>query len=402
MKYDIIIIGGGPTGLSFATSLSHSDLRVLVIEKQKRAALQAPEHDGRDIALTHLSMELLKKMGVLSRLPEESISQIKSANVINGDSPYNLTIDSKTESVEALGYIIPNYLIKKALFEEVTALDKVEILYDTSVDHIEELKDCSEVTLSNGSQLEAKLVVAADSRFSESRRKQGISSSMLDFGRVVIVSRMEHEKSHNSIAHECFLYGRTLAVLPLSGNCSSIVVTVSADQAEGLLQLSKNDFCQRVKSWFDYRLGEMTMVGERHSYPLVAVHAKQFVTSRYALLGDAAVGMHPVTAHGFNLGLRGQNTLYKEIISAQKRGLDIGSLSVLKPYETKHMSVTKPLYYGTNEIVKLFTNESMAVKLIRNSVLRFSNNFPPIKKMIANTLTEKSDSKKLPFPTFLN
>ena len=402
MKYDIVIIGAGPAGLSFACSLANTDLKVLMIEKLGQEVLQSPAIDGRDIALTHLSMDLLDKMGIIARLAKSEISPIRAANVINGDSSYCLNIDSKKESVDALGYIIPNFQIRKALYDEVIALNKVEILYETAVEQIEELNDCSAVTLSNGEQVKTKLVVAADSRFSASRRKQGISASMLDFGRVVIVCRMEHEEPHNELAHECFLYGRTLAVLPLSGNLSSIVVTVAADKAEQLLKLSAEEFSNKVTSWFESRFGKMNLKGERYSYPLVAVHAKRFVKSRYALLGDAAVGMHPVTAHGFNLGLRGQETLFNEIVSAKKRNLDIGSLTVLQPYETKHIAVTKPLYHGTNEIVGLFTNETLPAKMVRNAVLRFSNNFPPIKKMIANKLTETGPSGGLTFPTFLN
>jgi ubiquinone biosynthesis UbiH/UbiF/VisC/COQ6 family hydroxylase len=296
------------------------------------------------------------------------------------------------------------------LYEEVTSIDLTDFIFETSVVDINTHEKYSDVTLSNGDVVKAKLVVAADSRFSDSRRKQGISTSMLDFGRVVIVCRMEHDESHQQVAHECFLYGRTLAVLPLDGNLSSIVVTVSADQSDALLKMSAEDFTQNVKSWFDKSLshelgkglGNMKLVGERYSYPLVAVHANQFVKPRYALIGDAAVGMHPVTAHGFNLGLRGQDTLYQEIISANKRDVDIGSIAVLKGYESKHMKVTKPLYHGTNEIVGLFTNESVPAKLARNALLRFSNNFPPIKHMIANKLTEKEGSSGIAFPTFLH
>ena len=401
-KYDIVIIGGGPVGLSFARSLCDSDLNVLLVERSNEQSLITPAVDGRDIALTHLSMEILKEMHVLSKFPEDSISSIRAAKVLNGDSSYSLNIDSEKEAVEALGYIVPNNVIRQAVYESVIEQDKIDILYETSVDQIVETKGCSQISLSNGDKIEASLVVAADSRFSESRRKQGISASMLDFGRVVIVCRMESEKSHQDIAHECFLYGRTLAVLPLTENLNSIVVTVSADQATELLAMSEEAFTKKVQSWFESRHGEMKLVGERYSYPLVAVHANKFVKSRYALIGDAAVGMHPVTAHGFNLGLRGQNTLFKEIVAAHKANRDIGALSVLKPYETQHMRVTKPLYHGTNEIVGLFTNDSTPAKMIRNAVLRFSNNFPPIKKLIANKLTESEHSKGLTLPTFLH
>lgn len=122
-------------------------------------------------------------------------------------------------------------------------------------------------------------------------------------------------------------------------------------------------------------------------YPVVAVHADKFATTRYALIGDAAVGMHPVTAHGFNLGLRGQNTLAKEIKSALKRGMDIGATSLLEHYQSKHRRVTKPLYLATNGIVRLYTNDNLPARIMRKVILRFGNNVWPIKRAIMNQLT---------------
>ncbi|WP_428623032.1 5-demethoxyubiquinol-8 5-hydroxylase UbiM [Sedimenticola sp.] len=399
MKYDIVIIGGGPAGLSFARSLADSAFRVLVIEQSDAADLEAPEIDGRDIALTHLSKKILTEMGVLARIPEGEIAPIKQAKVINGNSSYCLEIDSKKEAVDALGYLVPNYLIRKALFEEVKTVGNVELLTATSVKGVQIETQQATVFLSNGESVEASLVVAADSRFSATRRKVGISASMQDFGRVAIVSRMTHEKPHDQIAYECFHYGRTLAVLPLNGNLSSTVVTVTADVASQIQALSDADFAAEVQARFNNRLGEMRLEGKRHAYPLVAVHANKFVKPRYALIGDAAVGMHPVTAHGFNLGLRGQDTLFREIKAAQLEGRDIGDLAVLEKYQEKHMRVTWPLYTGTNEIVSLYTNDSVPAKILRGLVLRLSNNFPPVKQMISKKLTELGGHEEggLPF-----
>ncbi|WP_428635017.1 5-demethoxyubiquinol-8 5-hydroxylase UbiM [Sedimenticola sp.] len=399
MKYDIVIIGGGPAGLSFARSLADSAFRVLVIEQSDAADLEAPEIDGRDIALTHLSKKILTEMGVLARIPEGEIAPIKQAKVINGNSSYCLEIDSKKEAVDALGYLVPNYLIRKALFEEVKTVGNVELLTATSVKGVQIETQQATVFLSNGESVEASLVVAADSRFSATRRKVGISASMQDFGRVAIVSRMTHEKPHDQIAYECFHYGRTLAVLPLNGNLSSTVVTVTADVASQIQALSDAEFAAEVQARFNNRLGEMRLEGKRHAYPLVAVHANKFVKPRYALIGDAAVGMHPVTAHGFNLGLRGQDTLFREIKAAQLEGRDIGDLAVLEKYQEKHMRVTWPLYTGTNEIVSLYTNDSVPAKILRGLVLRLSNNFPPVKQMISKKLTELGGHEEggLPF-----
>lgn len=401
MKSDVVIIGGGPAGLSLARTLAESELSVQLVERAPESALADPKIDGRDIALTHHSMELLDDMGVLARLPDGAVSPIREAHVVNGDSSYPMVIDGASRSVDALGYLVPNYLIRKALFEEVKAWGKTELITECGVNRVAVDEQQASVELTDGRQLSADLVVAADSRFSESRRKMGISADMLDFGRVVIVSRMEHEKPHDAIAFECFHYGHTLAVLPLSGNLSSIVVTVSAEKADHLLKMPAEQFSQLVKRWFNHRLGEMRPVGERYSYPLVAVHANRFVKPRYALLGDAAVGMHPVTAHGFNLGLRGQESIATEITRARRKGRDIGSISVLQRYEARHMRVTRPLYRGTNEIVTLFTNESIPAKIARSAVLRVSNNLPPLKSMIAGKLAEKGEQTPLPIPSFL-
>ncbi|MCW8946584.1 MAG: 5-demethoxyubiquinol-8 5-hydroxylase UbiM [Sedimenticola sp.] len=398
MKYDIVIIGGGPAGLSFARSLGDSRFNVLVVERSPLEQLQSPQIDGRDIALTHLSKKILTEMGVLSRIPADEISPIKQAKVINGNSSYCLEIDSKKTDADALGYLVPNYLIRKALYEAVEPLNNVKILTETTVRDVAIDQQQATVSLSSGEQVTATLVVAADSRFSESRRKMGISASMQDFGRVAIVSRMSHEKPHQQIAYECFHYGRTLAVLPLSGNLSSIVVTVSADVAQQIQGESDEAFAAEVQRRFKNRLGKMQLVGKRHAYPLVAVHANKFVKPRYALLGDASVGMHPVTAHGFNLGLRGQDTLYREIMAAHLQGDDIGSLSVLEKYQSKHQRVTWPLYTGTNEIVGLYTNDSVPAKVLRGLVLRLSNNFPPVKQMITRKLTELGGHEEAGLP----
>lgn len=400
MKYDIVIIGAGPAGLSFARSLAETDLRVLVVERSGMADLQAPAMDGREIALTHLSKKILTEMGAFARIPQDSIAPMKQARVINGDSSYSLKFDSRKEGVDALGYVVPNYLIRKALYEEVTDRENIEILADTSVLDVQITPAVATVTLSNGDAVDASLVVAADSRFSDTRRRVGISASIQDFGRVAIVSRLAHEKPHHRIAYECFHYGRTLAMLPLNGNLSSAVVTVSSDIASQIQAMDETTFAADVQARFNNRLGNMELVGKRYAYPLVAVHANKFVKPRFALIGDAAVGMHPVTAHGFNLGLRGQDTLYRTIRQALLQGQDIGDLKVLEKYQSTHMHVTWPLYTGTNEIVSLYTNDSVPAKILRGLVLRLSNNFPPVKQMISKKLTEVGGHEEAGLPFF--
>ncbi|MEH6576716.1 MAG: 5-demethoxyubiquinol-8 5-hydroxylase UbiM [Amphritea sp.] len=389
MKYDVVIIGAGPAGLSFARSLSGSRLRVLLIERSSVDTLRHPPEDGREIALTHLSVDLMKTSGVWQRLADQDVSPICAAKVLDGDSSYTLNFDNQNTDLDALGYLVPNHAIRQAFFAAVEGIENVKLLTEVSVEDVGSNNDRAWVKLSNGEQVECSLLVSADSRFSETRRKMGVAASMKDFSRTAIVCRMEHSVPHNQTAFECFHYGRTLAILPMNGNLSSIVVTLSSAEVDNLFNLSEEAFAADIEQRLQGQLGSMKLYGRRHMYPLVAVHADKFVSRRFAVIGDAAVGMHPVTAHGFNLGLRSQETLAKEITSAIAQGRDIGSISVLEKYQRAHMRVTKPLYLGTNLVVGLFTNDNLAAKIARKATLRIANNFAPLKQVITRKLTEK-------------
>ncbi|SFV81689.1 2-octaprenyl-3-methyl-6-methoxy-1,4-benzoquinol hydroxylase [hydrothermal vent metagenome] len=395
--YDIVIIGGGPAGLSFACSMIGADVKVLVVEKSNIDAIANPQADGREIALTHLSLKILKKLGVWDLINQAEVAPLREAKVFDGDSPSLLNFKSDDSSIEALGYLVPNYQVRQALYQRVQQADNITLMTEAMVDNVEYLEDYSAVLFADSTTINAKLVIAADSRFSSIRRKMGIPALMKDFSKVMIVTKMEHENTHNNIALECFDYGQTLALLPMVGNASSVVLTVTTDKSQAMLDMSETDFNAKITKDFRGELGQMTQSGERHSYPLVAVHAQTFIANRFALIGDAAVGMHPVTAHGFNLGLRGQDILATLIKEACAHGQDIGSASLLKLFEKKHINLTRLMFFGTNGIVALFTNDAPVIKQVRRFVLKFAEHFPPIKYLISNHLTEAKKNKFLPF-----
>ena len=397
MDYDIVVIGGGPAGLSFACSMAGLDLNVLLVEKSTLESISKPKPDGREIALTHHSRKILIKLGVWALIDEAEVSLLKEAKVFDGDSDALLNFDAKKSAIEALGYLVPNHLIRLALFEKASQSENVTILNELMVNGVSTTSVGAEVSLSNGKTIRSKLVVAADSRFSEIRRKMGIPSVMKDFSKVMITTRMSHEKGHNHIALECFNYGHTLALLPLNGNVSSFVLTVPTEKLDEMLNLDEKKFNEMASDGFNGKLGQMKQIGDRHSYPLVGIHAQKFRATRFALIGDAAVGMHPVTAHGFNLGLRGQDLLSLSIIRALKNGLDIGADAVLKEFERKQINLSRLMYFGTNGIVSLFTNDDLVIKQLRKLVLKFAERFPPVKSLITQHLTESKKSNLIPF-----
>ncbi|MBC8493225.1 MAG: 5-demethoxyubiquinol-8 5-hydroxylase UbiM [Candidatus Thioglobus sp.] len=395
--YDIVIIGSGPAGLSFACSMLDTNTKVLLIERSNFESISKPQEDGREIALTHLSLKILKKLGVWDLIDQTQVAPLREAKVFDGDSPSLLNFKPDQKNIDALGYLVPNYLIRQALFNRIKDAANIDLRCDTRVSDVQQQPNHAQIVLENNELIEAKLVVAADSRFSEIRRKVGIPTLMKDFSKVMIVTKMTHEKPHNNIALECFDYGKTLALLPMVGNASSVVLTVKTNESQKMLDMSEGEFNNFVTDFFKGEFGHMTQAGVRHSYPLIGTHAQTFIAQRFALIGDASVGMHPVTAHGFNLGLRGQDILANLVKEALAHGQDIGSESLLKLYEKKHINLTRLMFFGTNGVVALFTNDAPVVKQVRKMVLKIAEHFPPIKYLISHHLTEAKKNKFLPF-----
>ncbi len=387
-RYDVVVIGGGTAGLGFGCSLANSGLDVLILERQSLQEIEAPGFDGRDFAITHLSKKLLQDLQIWDRIPEQEIAPLREAKVLDGESDYTLEFDTEGRAVNELGYLISNHVIRKATYQQMMEADNVELRTEVEVSGLRSHSGGAVVTLADGSEIEAEMAVSADTRFSATRRMMGLSAEMFDFGRTAIVCRATHERSNEATALECFRYGRTLALLPLNGKISSVVITVPTREADRYMQMDQAAFNATIEEGLGGRYGKMALATERFSYPLVAVHARKLVGQRYALLGDAAIGMHPVTAHGFNLGLRGQHTLAERMKQAIAEGRPFYGDEVLTHYDHRQQLASRPIYHGTNSIVRLFTNDTAPAKLIRKAALRFGNHFPPVQWGIIHKLTE--------------
>ena len=391
----MVIGGAGPAGLALSVALGRAGIASEVLEQAPLASLADPPEDGRDIALTHRSRAVLEALGLWQRLPAAEIAPLRQAHVMNGASPWVLPFSAAREGHEALGWLVPNHRIRAACHALARESPGVRMQGDScAVGFGRDASSAWVDTTSPGGQgrtrHRARLVVAADSRFSALRRLAGIGARMLDFGRTAIVCRMSHELDHEGIAHECFRHGNTLAMLPMAGRQSSAVVTVRGDEAPGWLALSDQAFADRVAGQFGHRLGAMEVAGQRHAYPLVATYAERFADHRFALVGDAAVGMHPVTAHGYNFGLYGIEGLAAALKASRLAGRDIGESGGLQRWAAEHRRATLPIYLGTNALVRLFTDDRAPARLARSAVLRAASGIGPLKSAIARQLTGRS------------
>jgi ubiquinone biosynthesis UbiH/UbiF/VisC/COQ6 family hydroxylase len=391
MKHvDVAVIGAGPAGLSFARSLAGSGLSVVLIEQQERRHLADPAFDGREIALTHASRQLMEQLGQWSRIPASEISPLCDARVMNGSSAFALSFAADAGEVGELGWLVPNHLIRRAAWEAVQDQEGLEIIDNATLSAVQTASDGVTLTLADGTKLSARLLVAADSRFSSTRRLLGIGARMRDFGKTMLVCRMRHERPHHHAAWEWFGYGRTMALLPLRGDRAGAVLTLPPRRVEALLAMDEAAFGAAITGCFEGRLGRMEQDGSRHAYPLVAVYAERFIGERCALIGDAAVGMHPVTAHGFNFGLQGQARLAKAIVEAAASGRDIAAPLLLAGYERGHRLATRPLYEATNAIASLYTDDRLPARLLRGGALRAASVMAPFRRAIAAHLTQRA------------
>ena len=385
---DIAVIGAGPAGLAFARALAGSGLGVTLIERSPEAALANPAFDGREIALTYRSQHLLRELGAWEGIPSEQISPLREARVLDGGSPFALTFAPGRQEGAPLGVLVANHLIRRALFTTVREAGCADLLAGVAVTSVETTPKEGTLRLADGREIRAQLVVAADTRFSGARRQMGIGARMHDFGKSMLVARVSHEKPHGGIATEWFGHGQTVAMLPLAGDTSSIVLTLPARQIEALVAMEPEAFGAEVTRRTAARWGELRLSGTRHAYPLVATFARRFAGTRFALLGDAAVGMHPVTAHGFNLGLAGAHRLAAEIRGALARGRSIADPGALLRYEMAHRRATWPLFTATNAIASLYTDDRAPARVLRGAVLRLGAALTPVRRLVTAQLMD--------------
>ncbi len=387
MVYDILVIGGGPAGLAFASLMAGMGQKVAVFDRQPKKALANPTFDGRDIALSEKSRQIMDELGAWQYIDTDQVSPIRCARVHDGNGPSSLVFDPRATGADRLGNIVSNHLIRKALYDVAKSKANITLFFDAEVSTLQRGEKVATLILSDGSIFTGALAVAADTRFSKIRQSSGIMADMHDFGQTMIVGRMAHEKSHHYIAHELFRYDGGLAVLPINGNKASIVQTFAADVANEFMDMDDQAYARATEPRLKSLLGKLACDGPRIAYPLVGVYAQKFYTDRLVLIGDAAVGMHPVTAHGFNFGIQGVANLAGHLRQSIARGRDIGAPGALRAYQRDHRRLSWPLYQMTEKMMSLYTNNTLPARIVRKVALHAAQTFQPGKDVMMARLT---------------
>lgn len=380
MKTDVIIIGGGLVGLTMACCLGSNGIKVAIIEASDPKTQNHDRFDGRCSAIAPSSVEIFKSIKIWNKL-EKHAGAIKEIYVTDNNSPVFLHFGKQETGGGAMGYMVENRFTRRALFEKLNSLKNVKLFAPNKYKKIEYGEKFVSVTLENKEKIEAKLLIAADGRNSKIREQAGIKIQSHDYKQNGIVCVIKHEKPHNGVAQERFLPAGPFAILPMKDKYhSSLVWTEKSTIASKFMEMNDEDFTAEVEKRFGKYLGKLQLASQRWSYPLVLTFARKYTGKRMCLLGDSAHAIHPVAGQGLNLSWRDVKVLSEMIIETKNLGLDIGGQTVLSSYQALRRKDNIIMIAATDGLVKLFSNDSKVIGLIRDTGLALVNKVPALKR----------------------
>jgi 2-octaprenyl-6-methoxyphenol hydroxylase len=268
------------------------------------------------------------------------------------------------------------------LFECAQGLPSLKLFAPRTVGIVTAEDNGTVATLADGARIHARLIAAADGKDSPLRQAAGIRTVEWRYKQTGIVTTVAHERPHAGIAIEHFLPAGPFAILPMTGNRSSIVWTENAALAPHLVALPDAEFAVELHARFGDFLGAIEPVGPRWAYPLSLMQAERYIAQRLALVGEAAHVIHPIAGQGLNVGIRDVAALAEAIIDARRLGLDIGDDSVLERYQRWRRLDAVLLTGVTDGLNRLFSNTIAPVKLVRDLGLAAVNRMPPLKRLL--------------------
>lgn len=298
-------------------------------------------------------------------------------------------IDAEEQRVEALGYVVINRVLGSVIQSALTAAGGLEILCPARIKAAETGPDCVRVTVEADAttrQLSCRLLVAADGANSSVREMVGITAEQLAYGQRAVIGNLVTEKPLENCAYERFTENGPLAMLPMTEGRVGFVWTVSEQDAERVLGLDDAAFLEELQRQFGNRLGTLSRVGERAAYPLMLSKALRLTAQRAVLVGNAAHGLHPVAAQGFNLGLRDVAALCDCIADAIAAGggeVDVGDGQLLRRYAEWRRSDQKKLVGFTDGLVRLFGASAPPLRVLRSLGMLGFDLVPGVRSLFA-------------------
>lgn len=381
-RSDLIIGGGGFAGLALAIALRRALGERFSITVADPALAQVPSKDPRATAIAAAARRLFEAIDAWDAVAPTAQPildmVVTDSKVEDAVRPTFLTFGGEVDEGEPFAHMVENRYLIDAL---VAQAKEIGIdLRATAVSCYETSAKAVTVTFAAGETLAARLLVGADGARSAIREQAGIATHGWSYGQSGIVTTVEHERPHNGCAEEHFMPAGPFAILPLTGNRSSIVWTERTRDADRIVALPDDEFHAELEKRFGLHFGELKVAGPRRAYPLGLYTARSFIAERLALIGDAAHVIHPIAGQGLNMGLRDVAALAESVADAARLGLDIGGPQVLERYQRWRRFDTMTMSVATDGLNRLFSNHSNALRLVRDIGLGLVERMPALKR----------------------
>jgi 2-octaprenyl-6-methoxyphenol hydroxylase len=378
-EYDIVIAGGGMVGASLACALANSQQSVAVVEAIPVDSNNQSGYDDRGLALSLSSQRIFRGLDIWQDL-EPNASPIKRIHVSDKGHFGKVRMDAESMRLEALGFVVIARELGSVLQSRLQRLSNVDHLCPAKIETLQQSANQVSLSLSlpdKKAEISCKLLIVADGSNSGLRGQLGIKTELVDYAQTAIVTNITAELSHNDTAYERFTESGPVAFLPLKQNRCKVVFTVSGDQSEYYLSLSDEEFLQEIQLRFGRRLGRLSKVGKRISYPLKQVLAQQQLEGRALLLGNSAHTIHPNGAQGFNLCLRDVASLAETLSATITK--DPGDRQLLESYIASRTSDQERVSGSTHALARWFYNKHIVKAACRNLAMTFIDLVPPAK-----------------------
>lgn len=391
-KFDVLIVGGGPVGLTLALALVRSarGIRVALVD---RRPLSVPR-DSRASAIAAGVRRVFEALGVWPAMLAEAqaITAMRITDSGEGDisRPLFLTFDGDVAPGEAFAHMVPNRVSNQVLIEALGAA--VTVIAPAEITGYSAEGEQVRLVLADGRILAAPLLVAADGGQSALRAMAGIGVIAHDYNQTGLVTTIAHALPHEGVAYEHFRPAGPFASLPLPGNRSSLVWTERAADAPRFLAMDDMALAAEIEAVMGSALGTVTVEEKLMGFPLRLQIARDFIAPRLALVGDAAHVVHPIAGQGLNLGLKDVAALAEVVIEAIRLGLDHGSEDVLGRYQNWRRLDTAAMAAMTDGLNRLFSNDVAPVRALRDFGLGLVDRAGPVKAALIRSAAGISPS----------
>ena len=373
--HDVIIVGGGMVGAALAARLGQTGFSVGLVEQGDAPTPPSGDYDLRISSLNARSLAFIKASG--TTLPEERSCPFRHIDVSNQDGTGHSLFSAEDSGMEDFGIFIENRTLQYALWQRLEQLPSVTCYTQCAPLSTVSATNSRLLELDNGKTLSARLIVGADGATSTLRSLAGISVTRYDYHQRAMIINVETELPQQDVSWQVFTPTGPLAMLPRPGQRASLVWYDRDETTKAREQLDDDALTAAIEMAFPKRLGKITRIVARASFPIKRQHAQRYIGKRLALIGDAAHVVHPLAGQGLNIGLHDADTLAEIII----KGRDPGDPIDLLRFECQRRVANQAMIAATDSFHHLFTG-AKPLRQLGDLSLQIAERFPFAKRMM--------------------